>query len=41
MKSVKNRKLEKEIQHDILYHLGEWTDDIFLKLEPKKLQKNK
>jgi len=37
MKSVKNRKLEKEIQHDILYHLGEWTDDIFLKLEPKKV----
>ena len=37
MKSVKNRKLEKEIQHDILYHLGEWVDDIFLKLEPKKV----
>ena len=37
MKSVKNRKLEKEIQHDILYHLGEWIDNIFLKLEPKKV----
>ena len=37
MKSVKNRKLEKEIQHDILYHLREWVDDIFLKLEPKKV----
>ena len=37
MKSVKNRKLEKEIQHDILYHLGEWVDDIFLKSEPKKV----
>ena len=37
MKSVKNRKLEKEIQHDILYHLREWIDDIFLKLEPKKV----
>ena len=37
MKSVKNRKLEKEIQHDILYHLGEWVDDIFLKLEPEKV----
>ena len=39
MKLVKNRKLEKEIQHDILYHLGEWTNDIFLKLEPKKVTK--
>ena len=37
MKSVKNRKLEKEIQHDILYHLGEWIDNIFLKLETKKV----
>ena len=35
MKSVKNRKLEKEIQHDILYHLGEWVDNIFLKLDSK------
>ena len=37
MKSVKNRKLEKEIQHDILYHLREWVDNIFLKLESKKV----
>ncbi len=35
MKSVKNRKLEKEIKHDILYHLSEWTDNIFLKLDTK------
>ena len=35
MKSVKNRKLEKEIQHDILYHLREWVDSIFLKLDSK------
>ena len=35
MKSVKNRKLEKEIKHDILYHLGEWVDNIFLKLDTK------
>ena len=37
MKSVKNKKLEKEFQHDILYHLKEWTDDIFLKLKPEKV----
>ena len=36
MKSVKNKKLEKEFQHDILYHLKEWTDGIFLKLKPQK-----
>ena len=35
MKSIKNRKLEKEIKHDILYHLSEWTDNIFLKLDTK------
>ena len=35
MKSVKNRKLEKEIKHDILYHLSEWVDNIFLKLDTK------
>ena len=35
MKSVKNRKLEKEIKNDILYHLSEWTDNIFLKLDTK------
>ena len=37
MKSVKNKKLEKEFQHDILYHLKEWVDDIFLKLKPEKV----
>ena len=35
MKSAKNKKLEKEIQHDILYHLREWVDSIFLKLDSK------
>ncbi len=35
MKSVKNRKLEKEIKNDILYHLSEWSDNIFLKLDTK------
>ncbi len=30
MKSVKNRKLEKEIKNDILYNLTKWTDNIFL-----------
>ena len=35
MKSAKNKKLEKEIQHDILYHLREWVDNIFLKLDSK------
>lgn len=37
MKSVKNRKLEKEIKNDILYNLTKWTDNIFLKLNPEKV----
>ncbi len=37
MNSIKNRKLEKKIKNEIIYHLKKWTDNVFLKLEPEKV----
>lgn len=37
MKSVKNRKLEKDFHYNINLHLKEWVEKTFKKLEPEKI----
>ncbi|EUB27055.1 DUF6138 family protein [Fusobacterium sp. CM22] len=41
MKLIKNRKLEKEIKNNILYHLSKWTDNVFLKLNSETVTEEK
>ena len=37
MNSIKNRKIESDFKYNIIFHLKEWTRDVFLKLEPEKV----
>ena len=37
MNSIKNRKIESDFKYNSIFHLKEWTRDVFLKLEPEKV----
>ena len=37
MNSIEYRKIESDFKYNIIFHLKEWTRDVFLKLEPEKV----